>query len=278
MCVEDSFLQIQSHFSIPCTAQLQYFMLYDEIYENTSTFIHHPLYHPDPFQISCHNDDDTIENIGNWRITTPETSVAILFTEGTITVNFTIDGVNISVDLQATLQPLPVGNGSIATLTMSQVVAGIFSCEASDFNISVRVVTGLYILKCISQKYIMTVYVGGEPLAEVSLPVRTYGRMSQFSIIVDAFYVNIFGRTTRANASSSPYILEYRSESLIQSVGYVAVDGNTLNATAPQNFFNTYNATQNTSYFELLFQPPNGPNATISFSLEYFGMCVHIIL
>jgi len=124
-------------------------MLYDEIYENTSTFIHHPLYHPDPFQISCHNNESTIENTGNWKIRTSETFVVIPFdTEVTITVNFTIDGVNMSVDVQATLQPLTVGNGSVATLTMSQAVTGIFSCEASDFDISLRVVTGLHILKC----------------------------------------------------------------------------------------------------------------------------------
>jgi len=124
-------------------------MLYDEIYENTSTFIHHPLYHPNPFQISCHNDESTIENTGNWNIRTPGRFVAIPFdTEVTMTVNFTIDGVNISVDIQATLQPLLMGNGSVATLTMSQAVAAIFSCEASDFNISLRVVTGLQILKC----------------------------------------------------------------------------------------------------------------------------------
>ena len=124
-------------------------MLYDEIYENTSTFIHHPLYHPDPFQISCHNNESTIEDTGNWKIRTPETFVVIPFdTEVTITVNFTIDGVNMSVDVQATLQPLPVGNGSVATLTMSQAVTGIFSCETSYFAISLRVVTGLHILKC----------------------------------------------------------------------------------------------------------------------------------
>ena len=120
-------------------------MLYDEIYENTTTFVHHPLYHPNPFQISCHNDEGTIESTGNWRIVTPDTTEVILFdTEGTITVNFTIDGVNVPVAVLGTLQPLPVGNGSVATLTMSQAVSGIFSCEASDFDISLRVVTGLY--------------------------------------------------------------------------------------------------------------------------------------
>jgi len=123
----------------------------------------------------------------------------------------------------------------------------------------------------------MHAYIGGGSLVEVSLPVRVYGRMSPFNITVDSFYVNIFGRTVGAGASSSPYLLEYRSESLVQPVGYMVVDDNTIEAIAPQNFFNTYNATQNTSYFELLFQPPNGPDASISFSLEYFGMYVDII-
>ncbi|XP_065913056.1 uncharacterized protein [Dysidea avara] len=238
-----------------CLSQFQYFMLYDEIYENTTTFVHHPLYHPNPFQISCHNDEGTIESTGNWRIVTPDTTEVILFdTEGTITVNFTIDGVNVPVAVLGTLQPLPVGNGSVATLTMSQAVSGIFSCEASDFDISLRVVTG------------------GGPLLEVAMPVRVYGGMSPFNITVDAFYVNIFGRTVRATASTNPYLLEYRSESLTQPVGYTVVENNILNARAPQDFFDTYNVTQNTSYFELLFQPPNGPDATISFSLEYFDV------
>lgn len=48
------------------------------------------------------------------------------------------------VDVVGTLQPSPTGNGSIATLTMSQAIAGVFSCEASDFDISLRVSTGMH--------------------------------------------------------------------------------------------------------------------------------------
>jgi len=73
-------------------------------------------------------------------------------------------------------------------------------------------------------------------------------------------------------ASTRPYLLIYTSESLTTSLGYVVVDDMTINATAPQDFFDTYSPTQNTSSFNLVYVPPNGIGASVSFSLEYFGM------
>ena len=102
------------------------------------------------------------------------------------------------------------------------------------------------------------------------LPVRTYG-MSPFNVTVNGFYVDRFGRTVQHIQSPSTFVIMYKSMSLSQPVAFNFVNNDVLNITAPPEFFSTYDPNQNTSYFEITFVAPFGCNASVSFSVEYFG-------
>lgn len=120
------------------TDQLLYFTLYDEVYENASTFIHHPLYHPGAFQLRCYN-NASLDSTRRWIFSTTDNNSPVIIDLSTTTVlNTTIDGVVVPVTFQATEQ-----SSSVAMLQVSHVVPGIFVCQSNDFNLSIQVVTGM---------------------------------------------------------------------------------------------------------------------------------------
>ena len=121
-------------------------------------------------------------------------------------------------------------------------------------------------------------YSGGDPLLELlsPLPVRVYGvkafDMAAFNVTVNGLHVNRFGRTVQHIPSLSAFIIMYRSLSLSQPVMFSFVNNEVITVMPPPEFFNTYNPNQNTSYFEITFVTPSGSTASVSFSVEYFGM------
>ena len=128
-------------------------------------------------------------------------------------------------------------------------------------------------------KISMYFYVGGEPVLELlpPLPVRVYG-MSPFNVTINGFDVNRFGRTIRHIPSSSTFVIMYRSVLLSRRVVIDSINNNVITARAPPEFFSTYNPNQNTSYFDITFLAPSGSNASVSFSLEYFGTYVCMVI
>ena len=89
---------------------------------------------------------------------------------------------------------------------------------------------------------------------------------------MNGFDINRFGRTVKHIRSQSTFVIMYKSLSLSQRVTYNFVNNDTLTVFAPSEFFSTYDPNQNTSYFEIIFVAPSGTNASVSFSVEYFGM------
>ena len=96
--------------------------------------------------------------------------------------------------------------------------------------------------------------------------------MSSFNVTVNGFHVNRFGRTVQHISSPSAFIIMYRSSSVSQSVMFNFVNNDVITVVAPSEFFSTYNPNQNTSYFEITFLASSGSNASVSFSVAYFGM------
>ena len=120
----------------------------------------------------------------------------------------------------------------------------------------------------------VTKYAVGEPLLELlpPLPIRAIGR-SPFNVTVNGFDVNRFGRTVRHIRSQSTFVIMYKSPSLSQQVSFNFITDDILSVNPPLEFYSTYDPNQNTSYFEITFVAPSRiSNATISFSVEYFGM------
>ena len=141
-----------------CTAELLYFTLYDEVYENASTFIHHPLYHPGVFQLSCYSDID-FDSPRRWIISTNDNSlVANIDIPGTTVQNVAIDGVIVLVIFQAsnitveseslfviTLHITVVSEARLfTTLQVNHIIPGYFVCQSDDFSLALRVVTGTH--------------------------------------------------------------------------------------------------------------------------------------
>ena len=122
-------------------AQLLYFTLYNEVYENATTFIHHPLYHPGSFELSC-NSDAGINSTVQW-IFSPldDDSEIIIDQSASVTLNITVDGMVVSVTFQATVQ-----SSSVVTLQVSQAIPGNFVCQSNDFTLHLRVITGMHCL------------------------------------------------------------------------------------------------------------------------------------
>lgn len=120
-----------------CTAQLLYFTLYDEVYENVTTFIHHPLYHPGPFQLSCHSIAG-LGNNGRWIFSTPDNDLINISHSENDTLNVTIDGKIVPVTFQATKQ-----SSSVTVLLVSHVIPGTFVCQSDDFSLLLRVRVGM---------------------------------------------------------------------------------------------------------------------------------------
>ena len=100
--------------------------------------------------------------------------------------------------------------------------------------------------------------------------------MPFFNITVNALDVNRFGRTVQRIPSTTDLVIMYRSLSLSQSVSFSLTSTNMITVRAPTEFFSTYDPNQNTSYFEITFSVPSGSNASVSFSVEYFGMLYQI--
>ena len=128
--------------------------MYDELYENASTFIHHPLYHPGSFELSCNNDAGLNSTI-QWIFSPLDGNSEIIIDQSAlpVTQNITIDGMIVPVSFQATVQ-----SSSVVTLRVSQVVPGNFVCQSNNFSLLLRVVTGM---QCIitNANYIVYWYV-----------------------------------------------------------------------------------------------------------------------
>ena len=128
-----------------CIAKSLYFTLYDEVYENASTFIHHPLYHSDVFQLSCYSDTD-FDIPRRWIISTNNNSlVADIDIPGTTVLNVTIDGVIVPVTFQASNITVESESLFVTTLQVSHVISGNFLCQSNDFSLALRVVTGMHL-------------------------------------------------------------------------------------------------------------------------------------
>ena len=118
-----------------------YFTLYDEVYENATTFIHHPLYHPGSFELSC-NSNAGFSGSNRWTFSPFDSNLEVVIdqNQNPQTVSLTIDSKTISVDFRATqLSP------TIVTLQVSQVIAGNFACQSDNFTLHLTVKTGTYI-------------------------------------------------------------------------------------------------------------------------------------
>ena len=122
-------------------AQLLYFTLYDEVYENATTFIHHPLYHLGAFELSCNNDAGFNSTIQWIFLPLDDDSEIVIIDQSFVTLNITVNGMIVPVTFQAITQSF-----SVVTLQVSQVIPGNFVCQSNDFSLLLRVVTGMQCL------------------------------------------------------------------------------------------------------------------------------------
>ena len=116
------------------------------MYENASTFIHHPLYHPGVFQLSCYKENG-FDNPRRWVISTNDNLVADIPIRENTVLDVTIDGVVVPVTFQASTISRSVAGQTmfIATLQVSHVIPGNFVCQSNDFSLALRVVTGMHL-------------------------------------------------------------------------------------------------------------------------------------
>ena len=131
-------------YCLHCTilAQLLYFTLYNEVYENATTFIHHPLYHPGTFELSCNNDAGINNNTVQWIFSPLDDDSEIIIDQSTsVTLNITVDSMVVPVMFQAAMQ-----SSSVVTLQVSQAIPGNFVCQSNDFTLHLRVITGMHCL------------------------------------------------------------------------------------------------------------------------------------
>ena len=126
-----------------CIAKSLYFTLYNELYENASTFIHHPSYHSDVFQLSCYSEID-FDSPRRWIISTNDNSlVANTDIPENTALDVTIDGVIVPVTFQASNVTVE-GDLRVITLQVSHVISGNFVCQSNDFSLALRVITGMH--------------------------------------------------------------------------------------------------------------------------------------
>ena len=113
-------------------AHSTYFEIYGEVYEDSDVFIHHPLYHPGPFEIVCRSTDEgAITEQGNWIIEAFNSSTTIPFNDSTVTLN------NSFVTASAMIR----SNG-LAALMIEQPIEGYVTCVVNNISHTVRLLTG----------------------------------------------------------------------------------------------------------------------------------------
>lgn len=108
------------------------------MYEDSDVFIHHPLYHPGPFEIVCRsNNTNAINEQGMWSINVSDVVTNFTFNAGSVFLNNTINAL-------ATLR----GEGLFrqATLRIDQPIEGNFTCIINNTSHTIRVLTGMYAL------------------------------------------------------------------------------------------------------------------------------------
>ena len=107
------------------------------MYENSDIFIHHPLYHPGPFEITCRSrDENAITEQGQWVIQAFDNSTTIAFNGGTVNLD------NYSINASAALrgrEPF-----MLATLAIDQPIEGYFTCIVNNISHTIRILTGAY--------------------------------------------------------------------------------------------------------------------------------------
>ena len=113
-------------------AQPTYFTIYDEVYEDSDIFIHHPLYHTGPFQIIC-NYSDTIDVQGQWIVQAFNSNTTIAFnnTNGTILNNSSVNAL------------VSTSRGS-SILRLDQPIEGYFTCIVNNVSHTIEALTGMY--------------------------------------------------------------------------------------------------------------------------------------
>ena len=127
-------------------AQSTYFTIYDEVYEDSDIFIHHPLYHTRPFQIICNS--DTLDEQGEWVVQAFDSNTTIAFSSNSTVLNNS--SVNASVGLIITESPR--GLILLSILMLDQPIEGYFTCIVNNVSHTIKVLTGTYV--CMFIQYI----------------------------------------------------------------------------------------------------------------------------
>jgi len=110
------------------------------VYENATTFIHHPLYHPGSFELNC-NSGAGFNNNTRWTFSPFDSNLEVIINQNqTVTVDITIDGMAAPVVFRSA-QPSP----TIVTLLVDQVIAGNFVCQSDNLSLHLTVETGTYV-------------------------------------------------------------------------------------------------------------------------------------
>ena len=121
-------------------AQSTYFTIYNEVYEDSDIFIHHPLYHPGPFQIICNSDTSNIDVQGQWIVQAFDSNTTIAFNSNSTVLNNS----SVSVSVVSGIGGVP-GRISLTTqLMLDQPIEGYFTCIINNVSHTIRVLTGMY--------------------------------------------------------------------------------------------------------------------------------------
>ena len=120
-------------------AQSTYFTIYDEVYEDSDIFIHHPLYHTRPFQIICNS--DSLDEQGEWVVQAFDSNTTIAFSSNSTVLNNS--SVNASAELLFRETPRGISLSSI--LMLDQLIEGYFTCIINNVSHTIEVLTGTYV-------------------------------------------------------------------------------------------------------------------------------------
>ena len=119
-------------------AQSTYFTIYNEVYEDSDIFIHHPLYHTRPFQIICNSDTSNAQ--GEWVVQAFNSNTTIAFSSNIVLNN---SSVNASAELRFRETSRGISLSSI--LVLDQPIEGYFTCIINNVSHTIEVLTGTYV-------------------------------------------------------------------------------------------------------------------------------------
>ena len=143
VCKFSMYRQAKKHYCIIIfilfVAQSTFFIIYDEVYEDSDIFIHHPLYHTRPFQIICSS--NTLDGQGEWVVQAFDSNTTIAFSNNSTVLNNS--SVNASVGLIITESPRGLVLSS--NLVLDQPIEGYFTCIVNNVSHTIEVLTGTYV-------------------------------------------------------------------------------------------------------------------------------------